>query len=569
MLHFAVEHNMENMVDALFTKHDIDANITDAQGITPLLVAMCKGHARIAKRLVDITKDVNAKDAKGRTALLIATENDSQDYRDIAEALLKKGGIDPNIVNDRGMTPLLFALQHSNASLAQKLLTRTDIRDLNKQDEEGRSAFFLAVYNCHHSMASNWEKADNIVDILLANNDVDVSAKDKSGSTPLLEALSRNNVAGAIALLARKDITNLDAKRDGMDALGLAAKNGYKDVVDALLAKENINLHEIDKQGTTPLMHAILNRHVSIAKKLLSKKDVNVLACDGTGESALTFAAYYGLIDILDSLLLREEMNEKAINITDKDGNTPLCLAVHQNRFECAERLLATGKADTNIPNKAGNTALNLAAQKQKNIKLLSSLLDHGANVDAADSNGNTLLIYGVTKNNRAMVRVALQHGADLNHANKDGDTALMAAEDNLEMINYLLEEATPTAAFNECINEAFVNAAAHGNDEVVKLLHQHGADLNYISKKTGMTALETAFDRNDKSTIKILKDFRAAAAKPVTIEAKQPQPTSLLRKHSVLNVTQNGPASLITPVSLSAEHVNDVEKAADTGLRM
>jgi len=53
-------------------RHGADLEARDAQGDTPLLIAIRQGNHKLAKHLVNAGADVTVKDAQGRTALQIA-----------------------------------------------------------------------------------------------------------------------------------------------------------------------------------------------------------------------------------------------------------------------------------------------------------------------------------------------------------------------------------------------------------------------------------------------------------------------------------------------------------------
>ena len=64
----------------------------DYWGITPLHVAVKKGHTAIVKLLVlEHNADVNAEDDKGVTPLLLAGSNSTKTFEDIVSVLVQNG----------------------------------------------------------------------------------------------------------------------------------------------------------------------------------------------------------------------------------------------------------------------------------------------------------------------------------------------------------------------------------------------------------------------------------------------------------------------------------------------
>ena len=97
-----------------------DVNAKDANGYTPLQLAVKYKHNEIAKLLIAKGADINAKDANGDT--LLHKELYYKYYKDdeIAKLLIAKGA-DINAQNNDGYTPLRLALQNNNKEIAELL----------------------------------------------------------------------------------------------------------------------------------------------------------------------------------------------------------------------------------------------------------------------------------------------------------------------------------------------------------------------------------------------------------------------------------------------------------------
>jgi ankyrin repeat protein len=100
-------------------------------------------------------------------------------------------------------------------------------------------------------------------------------------------------------------------------------------------------------------------------------------------------AAYYGFNDLIMRIA---NANPKECNIMmnekDRDGNTPLHLAVKKDQFRAVKSLLLMG-VEMNIQNKNGDTALHIAMDL-KDYKTARYLHQSGANADLKNKKGLT-----------------------------------------------------------------------------------------------------------------------------------------------------------------------------------
>ncbi|NXI20439.1 ANKR7 protein, partial [Irena cyanogastra] len=105
------------------------------------------------------------------------------------------------------------------------------------------------------------------------------------------------------------------------------------------------------------------------------------------------------------------------LNPCDKLKASPLMKAVEHQRRDCAAILLEHG-ANHDHRDINGNTALHLAVMVSSK-PLAELLLEHGADIDAKNKWGYTPLILAITENCEEMVMFLLQKGADMNAQDK------------------------------------------------------------------------------------------------------------------------------------------------------
>ncbi|KAK4063787.1 hypothetical protein Trihar35433_8495 [Trichoderma harzianum] len=224
--------------------------------------------------------------------------------------LLLDCDIDPNGRDNNGQTPLSLA-----------------VSELDIEDDNGRTAFFLAVKYNHL----------NVIKLLLECGSKP-NVKDSDGQTPLLLAYKDQRLD--LVKLLLKCGTNPNVKdSDGQTPLLLAYKDQHLDLVKLLLeCGSNPNVKDSD--GQTPLLLAYKDQHLDLVKLLL-KYSSNPNVKDSDGQTPLLLAIKDQRLDLVKLLL---ECGSK-IKVKDNDGQTPFFLAITHRHFGIAELLLEHGSS--------------------------------------------------------------------------------------------------------------------------------------------------------------------------------------------------------------------------------
>src|SRR5688572_11994304 len=376
------------------------------------------------------------------------------------------------------------------------------------------------------------------------------SAANRYGVTPLALAAA-NGDAAAVQLLLDAGADPNTTSADGETVLMTAARTGRVEAARALLVRgANVNAAET-WMGETAVMWAAAEGHAAMVKLLAeagaaldaraSAQEFAKITFNGStmvstplprgGMTALLLAAREG--SVAGARALAEAGAD--LNVPDRDGTTPLVMAILNRHNDVAALLIEKG-AQLDAADAVGMTALYAAVDLRQlgslinrptpkatgetdNLTLVSMLLERGAKTDprlrlpvlprfhnAGDAQlgeGATPLMRAAKARDLPVMKLLLAKGANPNVATRNFSNALMFAAGlggrgragdpaGLEAVRLCLEHGADVRAFNDNGDTALHVAAAAGADAIVRLLAEHGADLE-AQDKSGRTPLDIA----------------------------------------------------------------------------
>ncbi len=253
-LMWAAWEDYTSAADVLFAHH---ANV-DAQtplGETALMKAAFRGHTDIVQKLRSHGAQLDRVDRHGETALIRAAANG---HVATVDALLQPGSTRPanvDLADSQGMTPLMWAAWHGRVPVVQKLFGFN--ASVYGRSNDGESVLMKAA----------WQGHGIIVQELLEHG-ATIGVRDNDGETALILAAFRGHDPIVKTLLEHGEDPHAET-REGLTPLMVAALNGYADVVHTLLPVSDASA--VSKAGQTALSLAVRQGHEDVIKVLLSE----------------------------------------------------------------------------------------------------------------------------------------------------------------------------------------------------------------------------------------------------------------------------------------------------------
>jgi len=192
-------------------------------------------------------------------------------------------------------------------------------------------------------------------------------------------------------------------------ALIAASEQGDVEAVKQLLSQD-ANVHAFDGSGRTALIAAAYENHLEIAE-LLIEAGADVDTQDNTQQSAYLIATSEGYLELL-KLTLQAGAD---VHRTDSYNGTGLIRAADRGHVEIIEELLKTD-IKVNHVNRLGWTALLeaiiLGDGGPRHTEVVRLLVEAGADVNLADSQGVTPLAHARQRGYDEIVRILESAGA-------------------------------------------------------------------------------------------------------------------------------------------------------------
>lgn len=250
------ERNGIACLKELLANSEVNVNVSDNDGITPLMVAALFGAPVYLRWLLDAGADLYVNDHYGWTALH-------------------------------------FAASSNCAKSINVLLAVVPQINISKKDIHGWTAFHIAANNCTETLK-----------VLLDTPGTQINERDDKGLTPVHLAAKFNREASLKMLLDTPGIRVNKKNKKGWTALHLAAKHDSAESIEKLLNTPGIRVNKKTTRGWTALHLAAKYDSIDSVEILLNHPDIQVNKKTDSGKTALHIATEYGNNIVTVKLLL-------------------------------------------------------------------------------------------------------------------------------------------------------------------------------------------------------------------------------------------------------------------------
>ena len=505
-LYEAVSAGNLKVVEQLLMNRSIPSD-SDWSDYKLLRLALEKNHKEVGKFLLDKGCRVYNSAIKDFKCTPLKSAIIMQDL-EIVESIMKKG-IKLKELDHRLDSPARLLLETENKEIICLILQAYVDEEINPTDTKGLSPFHVAcsIGNVHL-----------VKQFLTLGNYVNYKASD-SGNTPLHYAI-KSGCFGTVDLLVDKGADMTTRNNEAKSSLHLAFEQNDDSIINLLLTSYYTKNPNSVGDIAFSYLHKMLFYKPMVNYNISNNNDNSVFKGQWNQWTPLHYAVAQEKIDLIEFLLYRIAN----IDAKDDQGMTALHIAC-QYPHELFAKITSS---KSYIQPEINEWILN----QNKQISIVTMLLNHNSNVNAVDRWGKTPLFHvlesfvnifpfrinyavreHLVKRRKKLIELLLKYGADVTVADKEGITilhdlaekdVLFNEKDKIEVAKIILSKGANINAITESRNTALYLSIRNKYLDLARLLISHNANIKkpctYSRKFTLLHALTYYCDYSDST---------------------------------------------------------------------
>jgi ankyrin repeat protein len=329
------------------------------------------------------------------------------------------------------------------------------------------------------------------------NLPVQLRLPEENGLPPLFGATRRNDLEDVRSLIGQV-CTNVNATLgSGETALHSAARLRGAEI-GKLLLEAGAKVNALERSGEAPLFYAANAGSVEMARELIAHgADVNSTEAYYTPLAAATLRGHLDVVKLLLAKGADPNLSGRG------DRQTPVLVAVNPVSRRAVHdeilRVLIEAKADVNAVNKEGDTPLTLAVESRR-AATVKMLLDAGASVAVQNRNKESpfrlVTTQGYAPEEHLLQQIAvglLEHSSSIGEEDAARLLVDKCARNGWADVTALIVKRGFQVK-GEAGDRALRDAAKNGHAEVIRVLLEAGADPNTGGRYTPLQTVLGAF---------------------------------------------------------------------------
>jgi len=396
-------------------------------------------------------------------------------------------GANPAQLNGSSFDPVVMAINADAPNETIKFLLVQPGNEVTKLTHDGRTYLHWAANRGN----------DEILSYLLSKG-INVGLKDSHGVTALTFAAGsgQQNTKIYDLLLAKGANLKTDVNNSGANALLLAIGSDKDFKLTDYFASKGLDLKSVDADGLNAFGYVARSGNIEALKALLAKgipvdQSALITASEGSRRGSNGIEVYQYL----------ESLKIKPTN-TDKEGRNVLHALVRKPKQNEIIAHFLTAGVDVNKADNDGNTPLMYVAATNRDTAVLALLLPKVKNINQVNTKGLSALAMAVNSNSPAVVAYLLAKGADLKTTDKEGNN-----------LAYYLIQSYSSAEGGRGLAPGTPSRAEEFEGKL-KLLQAKGFDLA-AAQKNGNTLYHLAVAKGDLGLVKRMQDFKIDVNSP------------------------------------------------------